>query len=44
LHSSNNGETSKADAIKDFFRRGSLNKRKNLNQDEIAEIEDRDVV
>lgn len=47
LHSSNNGETSKTDAIKDFFRRGSRSKRKSLNQDEIEErreIEDREAV
>lgn len=47
LHSSNNGETSKTDAIKDFFRRGSRSKRKSLSQDEIEErreIEDREAV
>ncbi|CAD0094635.1 unnamed protein product, partial [Aureobasidium mustum] len=48
LHSSNNGDTSKTDAIKDFFRRGSRSKRKSVCQeDDIAEREegeDKDLV
>jgi hypothetical protein len=40
LHSSSSGGTSKTEAIKDLFRRGSLSKRKNTNQDGIAEGEE----
>ncbi|THY46904.1 hypothetical protein D6C97_08154, partial [Aureobasidium pullulans] len=36
LHSSNSG-TSKTEAIKDFFRRGSQSKRKSVSQEEILE-------
>ncbi|THX09730.1 hypothetical protein D6D13_05884 [Aureobasidium pullulans] len=36
LHSSNSG-TSKTEAIKDFFRRGSQSKRKSVSQGEILE-------
>ncbi|TIA37312.1 hypothetical protein D6C78_04802 [Aureobasidium pullulans] len=36
LHSSNSG-TSKTEAIKDFFRRGSQSKRKSVGQEEILE-------
>ena len=37
LHSSSSDGTSKTEAIKDFFRRGSLSKRKSESHDEIAE-------
>jgi len=41
LHSSSSGGTSKTDALKDFFRRGSQSKRKkSLEQDEIVECEE----
>jgi len=40
LHSSSSGGTSKTDALKDFFRRGSQSKRKSLSQDGIAEGEE----
>ncbi|THV86432.1 hypothetical protein D6D27_07642 [Aureobasidium pullulans] len=36
LHSSNSG-TSKTEAIKEFFRRGSQSKRKSVSQEEILE-------
>lgn len=37
LHSSSSDGTSKTEAIKDFFRRGSQSKRKSESHDEIAE-------
>lgn len=40
LHSSSSGGTSKTDALKDFFRRGSQSKRKSLSQDGIAKGEE----
>jgi hypothetical protein len=40
LHSSSSGGTSKTEALKDFFRRGSQSKRKSISEDGIAEGEE----
>jgi hypothetical protein len=40
LHSSSSGGTSKTEALKDLFRRGSQSKRKSTGQDGIVEGEE----
>ncbi|CAD0107547.1 unnamed protein product, partial [Aureobasidium uvarum] len=40
LHSGSSGGASKTEAIKDFFRRGSQSRRKDMSQDEIVEGEE----